>query len=145
MLDYLQSTGEKYTYQAELYGGFRPGGVVPDFVVSRSGNGLALLINGTYWHRPNGPQNDAADKLRIVGQYFNGDLITQAVIVWESRLMASDRRATMQAALSGQELPSLRPNQPIQHLRLLLTGKRRQENQDAMGRPPHSHRHKTCF
>ncbi len=106
VLDFLQSVGERYTYQAELYGGFRAGGVVPDFVVSRSGNGLALLINGTFWHRPDGPQNDAADKLRITGSYFNGDLITNTVILWETRVMAPDRRSTMIAALGGQELPA---------------------------------------
>src|SRR6478609_8843001 len=44
MLDYLDAHGEKYKYQAEIYGGFRSGGLVPDFVVQRAGGWRAINI-----------------------------------------------------------------------------------------------------
>lgn len=106
MLDYLQSKQERYKYQAELFGGWRGGGLIPDFVVSQGGASLALLINGTYWHNvPGKREKDAADKLRIMNSYFDGELITDVVIVWESRLMEPGRQLVMANALAGQELP----------------------------------------
>jgi hypothetical protein len=108
MLDFLQAKGERYKFQAQLYGGWRRGGLVPDFVVSRGGRARALLINGIYWHNiPGKKQKDVADKLRIVNQYFDGDLITDATIIWETRIVDDpERERNMQLALEGIELPA---------------------------------------
>jgi hypothetical protein len=105
LLDFLQQKGERYKYQAQLFGGFRSGGLVPDFVVSRGGSSRAILVNGSYWHNvPGKREKDASDKLRLLNSYYEGELITSAVIVWESRLMAPSRDVTMEAALAGVEM-----------------------------------------
>lgn len=105
MVDYLDSVGERYKYQAQLYGGWRAGGLVPDFVVSRGGRGRAILINGLYWHNIPGKRvKDAADKLRILGSIYEGEMIGDVVAVWENRLMSEDRRRTMELAIAGVEL-----------------------------------------
>lgn len=107
MVDFLEKRGERYKFQAQLYGGYRQGGLIPDFVVSRGGNSRALLINGIYWHNiPGKRQKDAADKLRLLGQYIDGDLISDATIIWESRIVDDpERERNMQLALEGTELP----------------------------------------
>jgi hypothetical protein len=106
MLDFLEQKGERYKYQAQLYGGWRSGGLIPDFVVSRGGQARALLINGNYWHNvPGKREKDAADKLRILNSYFDGERISAVTIVWESRLMGSGRNAVMQDAIVGIEHP----------------------------------------
>jgi hypothetical protein len=105
MLDYLEERGERFTYQAQLFGGFRAGGLVPDFVVSRSGTGLALNIQGNFWHNVPGKRvKDTADKLRMLNTYYNGDVIRKVIFVWESRLMSTSRREVMSAALDGVEM-----------------------------------------
>jgi hypothetical protein len=106
MLDFLEQKGERYKYQAQLYGGWRSGGLVPDFVVSRGGQARALLVNGSYWHNvPGKREKDAADKLRLLNSYFDGELITGVTIVWESRLMGAGRNTVMEDALVGIESP----------------------------------------
>lgn len=107
MVDFLEQKGERYKYQAQLYGGWRSGGLIPDFVVSRNGSGRALLIQGVFWHNvPGKREKDAADKLRMLNAYFDGELITDVIYVWENRLMSSDRNSVMENALSGIEMPS---------------------------------------
>lgn len=107
MVDFLESRGERYKFQAQLYGGYRQGGLVPDFVVQRSGRARALLINGIYWHNiPGKREKDASDKLRLLGQYIDGDLITDVTIIWESRIVDDpERERNMQLALEGTEVP----------------------------------------
>lgn len=106
MVDYLQKRGERYKYQAQLFGGWRSGGLIPDFVVSRAGLARAILINGNYWHNVPGKKvKDASDKLRLLNSYFDGDKITDVTIVWESQLMQPNpaREAVMQDAITGIE------------------------------------------
>ena len=106
-MDWLDKNLADYVFQAKVNGGFRPGGLVPDFVLRRMDKGIALLIHGEYWHNvPGKREKDAVDKLRLVGQYTNGVYIDKAVIVWESRLMRSkqQRDEAMTAALQGIEL-----------------------------------------
>lgn len=104
-LDWLDRKGERYTFQAQLFGGWRGGGLVPDFVVSRGGQARAILVNGTYWHQtPGKTTKDASDKLRLLNSYFNGVIITNVVIIWESRLMSSSRDQVMEASLVGIEM-----------------------------------------
>lgn len=103
MLDFLEEKGERYKYQAQLFGGWRQGGIIPDFLV----RGNALFIQGVYWHNiPERRQKDASDKLRVLGQYFDGELIERATFVWEDKLMGANRRAVMELALQGIELPA---------------------------------------
>jgi hypothetical protein len=88
MVDFLMKKGERYKFQAQLYGGWRSAGLVPDFVVSRAGTAHALLINGNYWHNlPGKRTKDASDKLRLLNSYYDGEVIKSATIVWESQIM----------------------------------------------------------
>lgn len=106
MLDYLSSQGERYKYQAELFGGFRNGGLVPDFVLQRAGGWRALNIQGQYWHNvPGKAVKDASDKLRMLGASYEGQPILDVVFVWERRLMSPDssRERTLQNATLGIE------------------------------------------
>lgn len=100
-VDYLDKKGERYTYQAQLFGGWVRGGLIPDFLVHNPSGLLALLINGNYWHPSQG--KNEADKLRIKAALWEGSEIQNAIIVWESRLM-QDRDDTLDAALAGIEL-----------------------------------------
>ncbi len=107
LVDYLDRIGERYTFQAQLYGGHRRGGVVPDFVLTRGTVGRAILVNGNYWHNvPGMQQKDEADKLRLKGSYFEGVRIEDTVILWESRLMQPNpgREQAIQDAVQGIEL-----------------------------------------
>lgn len=106
-MDWLDKNLADYVYQARVAGGYREGGIVPDFVVRNRGEEwVALLINGNYWHNVPGTQNDTGDKLSLVGQYFLGARIKSAVIVWESRLMRGKQAVdeVMNAALQSTEL-----------------------------------------
>lgn len=106
MVDFLQKKGERYKYQAQLFGGWRSAGLVPDFVVSRRGTAHAILINGNYWHNlPGKKVKDASDKLRLLNTYYDGDLIQNVTIVWESQIMQPNpaREAVLTDALSGIE------------------------------------------
>lgn len=106
-MDWLDKNLAEYVYQAKVNGGYRPGGLVPDFLVKRAGEGLALLIHGDYWHNiPGKREKDETDKLRLIGSYSNGVRIDDAVIVWESRLMRSRqaRDEAMENALQKIEL-----------------------------------------
>lgn len=103
-VDWLASHNEDYAWQVQLNGGFRQGGVVPDILVMRAAAVTALLINGNYWHNLPGMRTaDQADKLLLKAQNFKGMPISNAVIVWESRLM-KNRDEVMWAAMAGQEL-----------------------------------------
>ena len=73
-------------------------------MVSRGGTSRAILINGDYWHNiPGKREKDASDKLRLLNSYYEGEVITSVIIVWESRLMGPGREQTMQNALAGIE------------------------------------------
>lgn len=106
-LDFLRSHREQYIYQAQLLGGFRPGGVVPDFLVMRNAAITALLIQGNYWHNlPGMKQADEVDKYRLLGTTYEGRRIQRVVFVWETRLISGreGRDSVMENALSGIEL-----------------------------------------
>ena len=106
MLDFLDSRGERYKYQAQLFGGFRYGGLVPDFVIAKAGGWRAINIQGQYWHNiPGKKVKDAADKLRMVGATYEGQQITDVIFVWERRLMQPDtqRDRTLENAVAGVE------------------------------------------
>lgn len=103
-MDWLERYKIPYTYQAQVYGGWKPGGIVPDFLVYQGGGSTALLINGNYWHgQPERRAKDASDKLRLLGTWHEGAYIQSVVIVWESALLAN-RDVVMQAALLGLEM-----------------------------------------
>lgn len=107
MLDYLDSQGERYKYQAQLFGGFRSGGLVPDFVVSRGGGWRAINIQGQYWHQVPGKMvKDAADKLRMIGAPYEGQTIVDVIFVWERRIMQPNpgRDQVLQNAVAGIEM-----------------------------------------
>lgn len=100
-LDFLERRQISYKYQAALFGGYRQGGIVLDFLV----RGNAIAIQGIYWHNiPGRKVKDMSDKMRTIGTYFDGELIEKFTFVWESRLIDPDRERTMELALVGQEL-----------------------------------------
>ena len=106
MLDYLERVGERFVYQAQLLGGYRSGGLVPDFVVSRNGNALAIGIQGNFWHNiPGKKVKDEADRQRMLGQFVQGEVITRVVFVWENKVVYNDERDRVMAdALAGVEV-----------------------------------------
>lgn len=104
LVDFLDREGEKYVYQAMLYGGNRPGGVIPDFLLVDSGT--AVLANGQFWHnRPEVRASDETDKLKIKGSYFEGTLIRKVIEVWENQVMQPNpqRENALQGMLAGIE------------------------------------------
>ena len=102
-IDFLRSNNEQYVYQAQLYGGFRPGGIVPDILLMGP-MVTAILINGNYWHNLPGMKSaDESDKYRMLGTSYEGRKIKKVVMVWESRLMRS-RDEVMRSALQGIEM-----------------------------------------
>lgn len=106
-MDWLDKNLADYVYQARVAGGYREGGVVPDFVVRNQGEEwIALLINGNYWHTVPGTQSDTGDKLQLIGQRFMGARIKSAVVIWESRMMQGKTMldSVMSAALQSIEL-----------------------------------------
>lgn len=104
IMDYLDSRRERYVYQAQLYGGWVAGGAVPDFMVQRNGQMMALQAMGNYWHtKPGKQESDEAQRLLLLASNFGGERISKVVYVWESRLLRN-RNETMEAALAGVEL-----------------------------------------
>ena len=80
------------------------GGLVPDFMLNKGGDALALLINGVYWHSGTPQrQHDETARIRLLGTKFAGLQIKYVVEVWDSKLF-SNRDATMEAAINGTEL-----------------------------------------
>ena len=105
-LEFLERNHEKYTYQAQVLGGWRGGGLVPDFAVLRGGSYIALLIQGIYWHNvPGKREKDNSDKLRMLGTLYEGRPISHVVFVWENRLMTTNpaRERVLEDAVVGVE------------------------------------------
>jgi hypothetical protein len=106
--EFLERTEERFTYQAQLMGGYRAGGLVPDFVITRDGLAHVWLIQGIYWHNIPGKRvKDMADKLRMLGEYHNGNPIEKVTFIWENHIMQPNpmREVVMQDALVGIEHP----------------------------------------
>lgn len=108
VMDWLQSNKYHYIYQGMLYGGrASAGGLLPDFVVQSNGaQGMALQVQGDYWHGKRSVEKqfqDAADNLRLVGQTVGGIRISKVVGVWESDLY-NRRETAMRMALAGVSL-----------------------------------------
>ena len=100
-MEWLRSRHHTYFYQVEVLGGRPAGGLVPDFVLPRGGEALALLVHGTYWHEGFAQkQRDATSVTRIKGSVVFGHRITDVVEVWDTKLF-DDRTNTMNAAVAG--------------------------------------------
>lgn len=104
---WLERNEIAFTYQAYLFGGrTNSGGLLPDFMLNYAGRGLAIQIYGIYWHGNPAKQNqDAIDRMRMVGQIFNGVRIDLVVVIWENDRMYRDREGTYRDALNGIERP----------------------------------------
>lgn len=100
--DWLSQKQIDFTYQAWVNGGrARSGGVVPDFVLEANGRGMAWMANGDYWHnRPEVAISDVADKLALIGHWFEHVLIEVVVDLWENRIV-NDRPEVFEMALLG--------------------------------------------
>jgi hypothetical protein len=101
----LKERNVVFDYQVAILGGTRKrGGLIPDFLVKRGGEGLAIEVNGSYWHEGAEKQEkDRADALRMKGVLVNGVRIKQVVTVWDVDLYPSKdrRRITVDNALAG--------------------------------------------
>ena len=103
-MQWLDSQHHQYFYQVEVLGGRRGGGLVPDFVLPRGSNGLALLVNGTYWHEGFvREENDRTAKTRLLGQTVFGVRLKEVVEVWDTQLF-EDRDRVMNLAVLGVEM-----------------------------------------
>ena len=102
-LDWLEGRNERYIFQAQLYGGWVQGGLIPDFIVFQRGYTAAWLIHGNYYHNRPGRQGvDRAAIMRIQGSYFGGQKIDKALVIWESQLLRN-RKAVLEDAMAGFE------------------------------------------
>ncbi len=102
-LHYLKKWNVPYWYQVALFGGHMRGGLIPDFVVNMSGTGLAIEIQGTYWHE--GFQHEEADRaanMKMLGQVVDGTKIEQVIEVWDTTLYKNPDEV-MRLALAGIE------------------------------------------
>jgi hypothetical protein len=105
-LDYLEKNNREHVYQAALYGGNRPGGLIVDFLVEMPGGWRGLAIQGIYWHNiPGKREKDTADKLRTIGTKYMGQVIFDVVFVWENQIVCPDpkRTAVLDDSLVGIE------------------------------------------
>lgn len=105
--DWLQHSGYRFVFQAELYGGrATAGGLLPDFVVETgAGSGAAWNIQGEYWHGKSQEKaiSDAEGALRLVGQVVNGIRIDRVLYLWEDDLYTK-RPQVFQYAIAGVAL-----------------------------------------
>jgi hypothetical protein len=102
-LDWLEAKGERYIFQAQLYGGWRPGGLIPDFLLFRSSRAIAINIMGNHWHdQPGKRERDESDRLRMLGSTYAGSRIDKVVFVWENALVRN-RDSVMENALMGMD------------------------------------------
>lgn len=103
--DWLTRQKVDFQYQVALYGGrSRRGGIIPDFVLYRSGGAMAWQVQGNYWHNRAGrPANDAAQRMRLLATRANGQSIRQVIFLWESRIL-NDRPRVFEMALANVEL-----------------------------------------
>ena len=102
----LEERDISFSYQEAMLGGRSElGGAVTDFVLRMGGYALAILVNGDYWHSL-APQvmRDIETKERVVGQYFEGMMVTQALEIWESTLLSCDRERAVDLILTGVEV-----------------------------------------
>lgn len=103
-LDWLEGRNERYIFQAQLFGGWVEGGLVPDFTVHQMGRTFAWLVQGTFWHnKPGRPGIDAANKMRLEGSYVNGQKINKVIEIWETRIMRNHKEV-LENALAGYEM-----------------------------------------
>lgn len=90
-MDWLEVNKYHYIFQGQLYGGrARSGGVVPDFVVDMGGGkGMVWAVQGVYWHSKTKEKSfsDAADNLRMLGQYVGGIRIDKVVELWDDDIL----------------------------------------------------------
>lgn len=102
--DWLQRSGYRFIFQAELYGGrATAGGILPDFIVETgAGSGAAWNIQGEYWHgkTQEKAQSDAAEVLRMIGLVVQGIRIDKVLYLWEQDLY-DKRPQVFQYAVAG--------------------------------------------
>lgn len=105
--EFLERKQVPFVFQHWIAGGrARRGGVVPDFLVNYGGRGIAILPNGDYWHgKAEVAESDIADKLVLLGQWWQGIRIDVVVFIWEHKLRSrSTRERTLELALEGIEV-----------------------------------------
>ena len=109
VMDYLNRNGEQYLYQLQAFGGrgeVAGQGFVPDFLVwhDRS-RGTVIQVQGFYYHSaPEKRERDAANKMRLMGNWFAGVRVTQVVDVWDLDLLSGNADNVIEMALLGHEI-----------------------------------------
>ena len=102
--DWLTRKNEPFEFQPKFFGGrSAKGGVIPDFMVWPGGRGLAWFCDTLYWHtKPEIMQSDLADRVKLVGQWYQGVRVEQVISIWENRVY-DDRNTVLEWALQGIE------------------------------------------
>jgi hypothetical protein len=104
-MDWLDQQKIEYIYLAQIFGGHaRRGGVEVDLLFEYAGRGIAILVQGDYWHtRPEVAASDVVDRLRFLGATYHGITIDKVVACWENRIY-NDRPQIFELAVLGIEL-----------------------------------------
>lgn len=104
--DWLRGQGIPFVYQAALYGGrAQSGGILPDFLIAQGGGWNAIPVQGSYWHSYKINQGqDAGEKLRLLGQDYNGMKIERVTAIWENKIYHF-RPMVFEMMLMGVEIP----------------------------------------
>lgn len=102
----LEERDIKFDYQSALLGGRQElGGLVVDFIIDMGGYALAVLVNGDYWHTlPAQMLRDDRTKEEVVGQSYEGVVISLALSIWESTLLGCNRERAVELLLTGVEV-----------------------------------------
>lgn len=104
--NWLDKERQQYWYQTYALGGRAPGGIMPDFVVTIGGRGVAWQVQGSYHHsaefqgKHNQQGRDIVAELRLRGQTVNGVEITTVVSLEEDDIY-NRRPAIFWQAMSG--------------------------------------------
>lgn len=106
MMQLLEDRHLAYSYQSAFDGGRQElGGLVVDFVVLQAGTAIAVLVNGDYWHSlPAQRERDLETKEQVLGQEFQGNVITHGLEIWESTLLGCNRERAVELLLVGIEV-----------------------------------------
>jgi hypothetical protein len=112
--DYLEQMGVPFISQPPVHGGRgRLGGLHPDVVIPKGGWGIAVMIQGDWFHSPQfqnkfnanqgGAGRDVMATIKMKGQYVGGVRIESVVQVFEGDLMnRSSRSSVLVLMIAGQ-------------------------------------------
>ena len=101
---HLEAEQEEFAYQHEYNSGrLYRGGAVIDFWLPNKAT--VIRVQGDYFHtRPERVELDLIQRSELAFAMIDGKRVERVVDVWESRLLAANRKHVILAALNGEEL-----------------------------------------